>query len=371
MKKKNFIIILLSMLVFSSCGNPSQDVNRLIKEGYVLQVEFDANGGTIGNYTSRLIRCQENSLILAPGDASIPSAVKVGYTLDGWYTYSIDDTGNIVYENKWDFQKDYVVEDLKLIAKWVSYYQVKYFYGEDFASSSTFLELPSEDDLVTTPSTYYLAGNTIIGYYLDQEMTIPFTFEQKVSAYPITDDKIIAIYVKMLEGKYNLIYNASQLSKINASANYYLMNDIDMKSSAISIPSTYAGIFDGNNHTLSNITIDKVQKGDDYFALFTRLNNATIKNITFDNLTYNLELGGKKSQVALISAKVTSSTLENITLKNSTLNITLDGVSEDYALSSIFCRNIDEESQIIDCEYDQEIYNNKINYLNTSKEENI
>ena len=65
-------------------------------------------------------------------------------------------------------------------------------------------------------------------------------------------------------------------------ANYVLTDDIDASSSNFEpIKGTFSGEFDGQNHTISNLTIDNPGKGKT--GLFQYASEATIKNLTFKN----------------------------------------------------------------------------------------
>ncbi len=74
-----------------------------IGEGKALTVSFDSNGG---NGINAIEGLSYNVAVTEPAQPE-----RAGYTFAGWYK----DTG---FENKWDFIKDKVTQDIRLIAKW-------------------------------------------------------------------------------------------------------------------------------------------------------------------------------------------------------------------------------------------------------------
>jgi len=108
------------------------------------------------------------------------------------------------------------------------------------------------------------------------------------------------------------IYTDDNLDEIrgNLSGQYKLMADIDLstKFSAGWTPigtdsSPFTGIFDGNNHTVSNLTVSSAA---DYQGLFGYASGATIKNL---NLTGAAVAGG--NNVGALAGYSASSTISN------------------------------------------------------------
>lgn len=77
--------------------------------------------------------------------------------------------------------------------------------------------------------------------------------------------------------------------KNNLSGSYKLVNDIDLNNteweSIGSSKTPFIGIFDGNGHTIKNLKIDKAT--NKYLGLFGVTNNATIKNVSIENISIN------------------------------------------------------------------------------------
>lgn len=114
-----------------------------------------------------------------------------------------------------------------------------------------------------------------------------------------------------------LIDKAEDFSKIFTnedylSAHYKLINDLDFSSITnwnignITNYQAFKGSLDGNNHTISGL------KGDSNLpSLFYSLNNATIKNLIFENINWKIEESGWANLIAMLAY---DSIFENITI---------------------------------------------------------
>lgn len=110
-------------------------------------------------------------------------------------------------------------------------------------------------------------------------------------------------------------------------ANYMLTNNLNMNGINIKSLWHYAGILDGNNHTISNLTITESARRDDdvcydQIGLFTSPQNATIRNITFNYLTMGLDvssdlLGG---YIGSIAGDAYNTTVSNVHIMNFQVN---------------------------------------------------
>lgn len=103
---------------------------------------------------------------------------------------------------------------------------------------------------------------------------------------------------------------------------YTLTADIDMSGHALAPASakTFSGILDGQGHKISNLTITPSKDG---IGLFNGLYDATIKNLTFENLTLTSEMKG----LALfgnfaVASSTGSNTIENVTINGYKLEST-------------------------------------------------
>lgn len=119
-----------------------------------------------------------------------------------------------------------------------------------------------------------------------------------------------AISITDLDGLKNM--------KNDATAYYKLENDIDVNNTAISIftssNSPFKGSFDGNNKTIKNLKLTPVQ----YTGLFGITNEATIKNVTLENVTIEItaSIGNSLVYMGSLVGLAENTTIENVTVKN-------------------------------------------------------
>ena len=80
---------------------------------------------------------------------------------------------------------------------------------------------------------------------------------------------------------YTVLTGKDDLSSVNASGNYVLMNDIDLEGRAGSLVSGFSGIFDGNGYALKNGELNHSSTSKDNYAFFSGTTSGTIRNIAF------------------------------------------------------------------------------------------
>ncbi len=104
-----------------------------------------------------------------------------------------------------------------------------------------------------------------------------------------------------------LIASAGDIQQIKSdpAGNYKITADIDCGGVTFSQINQFTGVLDGDNHTISNLSI----YSDDKAALFRYCINATVKNIRFDN-TSMLLYGDYDA--AVIASEASRSNFENI-----------------------------------------------------------
>lgn len=123
-----------------------------------------------------------------------------------------------------------------------------------------------------------------------------------------------------------------------STANIDITSDIDMSGIPITTirRNDFTGTINGNNHTISNLTINSVSVGNEgyYCALFAKSGtNIRIKNITFNHLTLHHE--GNTANTLRIGGLISSITSSG-TFNLENCHIQIDSVSTVGATSSIF-----------------------------------
>ena len=137
--------------------------------------------------------------------------------------------------------------------------------------------------------------------------------------------------IKDLEYINESIYNQTIPSDIKI----FLSNDIDLNYYNITRsgePTTnwtpigtsekpFKGTFDGNGHTIKNLTLveTEAKEGKAYIGFFGFAKNATIKNVTFENVYINipcLDIDHSQGHIGAVAGSLEgTSTIENVTVK--------------------------------------------------------
>ena len=98
----------------------------------------------------------------------------------------------------------------------------------------------------------------------------------------------------------------------------------------------FTGEFDGNNHTIKNLSIveEEAKEGKAYIGFFGYANNATIKNVTFENVNLNiacLDIDHSQGHIGAVAGSLEgTSTIENVTVKGDVFveaTVTANGAS--------------------------------------------
>ena len=83
----------------------------------------------------------------------------------------------------------------------------------------------------------------------------------------------------------------------------------------------FTGTFDGNGYTIKNLTLveSEAKEGKAYIGFFGYAKNATIKNVTFENVTINipcLDIDHSQGHIGAVAGSLEgTSTIENVTVK--------------------------------------------------------
>ena len=144
-----------------------------------------------------------------------------------------------------------------------------------------------------------------------------------------------------------IIDNVGKFNKINEATDkfYQLSRDLDFTNVESFTPiTTFAGTFDGNGMTISNITLNITDGNGGIFAE----NNGTIKNLTVEESevtkTGSLENGGIGILVGINNKE-----LSNCHITNSTLNATPTSTGTDTGIGLLCGKNTSKNSFISEC----------------------
>ncbi|MGL4588837.1 MAG: hypothetical protein ACRCUP_01185 [Mycoplasmatales bacterium] len=108
--------------------------------------------------------------------------------------------------------------------------------------------------------------------------------------------------------------NDLKIIETNSNTNFIIATDLNYLNTKFVVESEYTGIIEGNGYTISNIVTPEL-------LLFKKgLQNADIRDLTFDNVTLGDGLTGVSVIGSSVFADVNNSTIDNVFLKNVQVN---------------------------------------------------
>lgn len=215
----------------------------------------------------------------------------------------------------------------------------------DLATSETgapLYEVNVSRDGVTVSAELTNILGTMYVYATSNEVTSSAEVIEKGKAYDITDQTISSVYEMPNNKAYNVYIvisnkTGSSISKVysksvsvqevvslddfhsvatssaDSTTIYLLMNNLDYTGyNWTTSTQSFGGLFNGNGYTISNLTINGLEKKD--AAIFYKLSNGTIMNVNFENITINGASG--VATVAGIVGQMSGGYLHHIGLKN-------------------------------------------------------
>lgn len=323
--KKNVIKILLFLICVASISL-SAGCSKADNYDNMVKVVFELEGGTYSNSTMPITyyynfeKGTEN-LIKELGDKSLSSSTgKKTVTngtmfLEGWYRTRTEEgegeNKEVTYSGKWNFATDKVTDaGITLYARWVKYvYRICYNdeeTGEAVKNDEWVYPVIGTDGKLSDTRASSVAeariGYTMIPGYYDEEgndWNMDFVHPQD-DKNPIVD--VFVKYVKNLnDTPWVMVGTASDFKeKFESRFNIYLLNDIDFKGMTIDgfKNNLYDAVIYGNGHTIKNFSVksdinnnsarDDMDFGNRlvFVSLFGKAENAIVKDITIENVTY-------------------------------------------------------------------------------------
>lgn len=370
MKFKKILFVCFSLFIIqlvTGCNNNSDE-----PEG--VKIIYELEGGVYKNCLNPIrfyfeFGEEDMMYIQDPTTLTNDAVTRSGYTLEGWYT-------DKNYTKKWDFDKDQVSkEGITLYAKWkkniIYKYNVCYYdkqnnlqiinsyevqAGEKFNDYLNYAK--KRNDGLYTPIRFLNES----GEVWDENFT-----------HPGGDSNLdINVIVEYIEGDFALVSTAEQLRQ-NKNRNIYLLNDIDLGGEEFPLKD-YRYELVGNGKTISNcivttnptkygLSVDHTQDGQNslYVSLFGNIKNATIIDVTFDNVVFEIKSTFTNTYKIYVSPICTK--LENCIIDKVTINVTYKCVELpsgfDIEENLVF---VTDEAYLIDSS-NNTVTNNKINIL--------
>ena len=334
------IKILCFLLMFISLASMFGCTNNEINYDDYIQVIYELEGGAYKNSLNPIKQLYKklpdssSTLIFDPTTLSNQPLTFEKHVFDGWYKNRDEIDGKVIYSNKWDFESDAVDNDgVTLYAKWNSIYKYtfKLCYKDDANKLQELGIYQVEDgeafsDYRSLASKRY--GYTPTGNFFTQDGTL---IEGEYKHPGGEADLEIVIVAEYIKGSYKICRTKSDL-KSARSSNIYLANDIDMEGEELNFKN-FNKIFNGNGHKVSNfkISYDPGRSGlqadlsDEnkqslYISLFGNTSNAVIKDVTFENVSVEVDTTFSltyKIYVSAIATNMKNTTIENVSFTGS------------------------------------------------------
>lgn len=319
--KLSIVIALVALLTLamSGCDRGGYDIDGMNV------VTFEMQGGMLEYGTSSTdtninFAYYPGTYILDPTTIPNYSLIRQDYNFTGWYT-----TPECNSTDKWDFSTPFNAQTLTLYAGWEKAikftYTVYFVDGEGQSVSLGQYEVKTGDAFSDWRGFAELRdGYTPMGYYSDIELSTKW---DDTTIHPGGDaDLDIPVYVDYIEGEWTLVNDfASLRDAIKRGENVYLQSDIDCGGEVLVdhlLVTTYSGVFEGNQHSVSNFKVEKSGSLRPSIAIFKALGqDAVIRNVSFTNVSFNLgEIGANVTTVkaAALAVEATGATIQNVSV---------------------------------------------------------
>lgn len=198
-------------------------------------------------------------------------------------------------------------------------------------SNFSFNEDKTKIYLTLTANLYYDANNLNVSItsfkYTNDHM-------EEVKSRQVSD--YWTFVPRVLSRNIRYIYTTDDLKQMTSGYVYQLANDINMQGVNWVPISYFSGVFDGNNHTISNLSIVKTYEDTGAnVGLFNTTSGAIIKNLHMTNINFVITTrssgtGSYTSYVGAVSGQAYLTVFKNISIN---ANLTLDDKTNSWSSS--------------------------------------
>lgn len=340
MKKTRFILLLCMIVVFTVAiallvGCNVDGINY--DYDYIVTFDYNVDGLRVPtNCKPQYLGVKEGDRLIAPGaNEQFKDYTINNFYNEGWYTAAYDANGNVIKNEdgsvmlavKWNFESDVVRGDMTLYANFRKnpIFTIKVEQGDDIKVSMLPGEVLGRPEYDEEPS---IKDYTFIDYYTDNTYTTKFTFP-----YVFTEEDN-ECYALLLKGKWDIVKSTSDFRtalSLNRNMFFEVPSGV-LDFERFSYLDTYfnkgySGQIYGNGCVLKNISISTSHKRPykDSYSFFGDIGkDAFIKDLTIENLTFTMDVGGfnkPEIPIALFASKIEDGArFENFKFTNCTLN---------------------------------------------------
>ena len=202
------------------------------------------------------------------------------------------------------------------------------------------------------PITLSGKDDSFISYYSDEACT-----ELIASDIAETEDLERTIYAKYIDGDWIPLRTDKDVQNMFVrtmmSGNYYLVQDVDMTGRSVTIGTVNTGsgvrFINGNGYKISNLVFEAGALGNQC-SLFGQIKSgSSIKNLTFENVTFNLKLSSKFNETFGIYFVFTSIE-EGVTIENVNFNGELSlKITKSEDVNVVNFPKVDDEYDLTNC----------------------
>ena len=311
MKKISVLLIALALaLTLTSCA---------FVKGMVVkcEVKFDLNGGVAGADFVESVTVKYGQTV------AMPTPTMENFSFEGWYD------GETLYTSETPIEKD-----VTLTAKWT--FNNTYTLAFDTNGMADVpVSYPVIGELPAIPAAPQVEGYVFAGWYFEPEYTTRFFFDYSLN-------EATTLYAKFYDlslGEYTVISNYEQLAAIKDApdAKYLLACDINCKGELLAPINEFTGELEGNGYRIFNFDINE----DSSNVAFIRTNKGTVKNLTFDDFTFDVLMSSADTKYYGVICGINEGTVENCHTTDGvvTVNCSINGANSKVNFGGIVGQN--------------------------------
>ena len=354
------LLVLMSVFALVGCqiGITMDDI--IDQYNLTARVTYFANGGMFESTPGK----DQKEMYFKPGSVAVnigsdEVAVTSGsvgisrpdHIFDGWYFVEVEgdetqpvggNAGKAVLGEKVDFSAELKEGDHWYVAaKWLTKEKVNVYLSCDENTTITYNSKTYKNgDLVnfynfTNPTVNEprqevfkgISGFTYLDYYYDAAGTQPVQWPIEKNA----DGSDVSIYVKYITGKWTVLRKPSDVTSfltfdMSGSGNYCISRNIDCANQKASIADrNFAANFEGFGYTIQNLTLEKsgITNGSVVSAFGEFQATASMKNVTFENMTVSYESRARDEDSMLTMYALCKGAQDGATFENVTFDVTM------------------------------------------------